>query len=319
MALSYQRHHHRAPGGEEDVANRVRHGEAEYGDRTPGFFHHRLQGRCRGACAGRRTEQHTQIHLQYVAPHQEQGHVRNDRHDHTSEKELQPKMFHRFDGVRSRANADDGNEHIESDRLHEPDGWAWNAPERRIERVQPTEYQPGHEHAAAGAESNGNVADANRQRPDQRANDNGDADKDNVGFLRRAVSKADTTRDPVDVLAASRHFQHVAAFQAGAWQARQFLSLADDLAQMHPLGMLGIFFHELAQLLSDGLFLCNDHWHGLKRHIHRIAIHHFLANLRANLHEHFAPAGKDDDVPLADDFIRRWCDELVSAADALDV
>src|SRR5688572_33323849 len=121
--------------------------------------------------------------------------------------------------MRAGADADHGDKDIQAHRLHEPNGGAGNATQSGVKRVQPTEYEPGHEDTATSAESNRNIPEANGQHPDQRAKNNGNADENDIGLFGGTVCKTDVLCHAIDVFAAASQFKDVPTFQASAGQA----------------------------------------------------------------------------------------------------
>src|SRR5207248_5992435 len=58
--------------------------------------------------------------------------------------------FQTVDEARTRRDANDGDEDVEADRVHEPDGGRRNASKGRADRAQPSADDPGDQRSAGG-------------------------------------------------------------------------------------------------------------------------------------------------------------------------
>ena len=122
------------------------------------------------------------------------------------------------DEARAGGDADDGDEDVEADRVHEPDGGRRDASEGRAHRAQPATDDPGDQRAAGGRQRERHAGHLEDQRADQRADHDRRADERHVGDVGRTIRDAQHLGDGGGVLRAADDGEQVAAIDLGARQ-----------------------------------------------------------------------------------------------------
>src|SRR5204862_5545245 len=131
--------------------------------------------------------------------------------DCAPEKEADPLCLKTVDEVGTGGDADDGDEDVEPDGVHEPDRGRRYAPEGRPHGSQPAAHQASDERAAGGGERDRYAFDLEDNRTDQRADGDECADEGDVGDVSYLVGDAEHLGRGVGVLGAADDGEDVAA------------------------------------------------------------------------------------------------------------
>src|SRR4051794_12101591 len=89
--------------------------------------------------------------------------------DRAPQEEADALSFQTVDEAWAGGNADDGDEYVEADRVHEPDSGRRNATELRTHGAQPSADDAGDERPAGSREGKRRASYLENQRADQRA------------------------------------------------------------------------------------------------------------------------------------------------------
>lgn len=109
--------------------------------------------------------------------------------------------------------ADDGDEDVEADGVHEPDGGVRDAAEGGVDGAEPSGDDSGDERSACCGESERDPAELEDDGSDDRADGDGESDEGDVGDVGGAIDDAESLGGDVDVLRAAHERDGVAALE----------------------------------------------------------------------------------------------------------
>src|SRR5947209_13280996 len=120
--LGQQNYQHHAPDGQQRVSDCVSDGVAQAGNLALGtVVDHTERGR-RGACTGASAQHNGIVESKYVLTHVHRQNQRHGGDDDTPEKQAESQLLESSDKPWTGRDADHRDEHVQADRVHEPDG-----------------------------------------------------------------------------------------------------------------------------------------------------------------------------------------------------
>src|SRR4030095_1371677 len=138
--------------GEQGVTNSVRDRVAERRDLALGLVADQTKRCRRRARPGNDSEVERVVEAEHVLGDE---HAKNDGDrggERAPKEETNALRFQTVDEARTGGDADDGDEDIEADRVHEPNGGRRNASELRTHRAQPSADDPEDQRSAGGGQ-----------------------------------------------------------------------------------------------------------------------------------------------------------------------
>src|SRR5437667_339688 len=140
-----------APDGEQSVAHRVGDGVAERRDLALGLVADQTKRCRRRPRPGNDSEVVRVVEAEHVLGGEHAENQGNRGGDRAPQEETNALRFQAVDEARAGGDSDDGDEDVEADRVHEPDGGCRNAAELRANRTQPAANDPGNRRAASSS------------------------------------------------------------------------------------------------------------------------------------------------------------------------
>ena len=122
--------------------------------------------------------------------------------------------------ARSGRDTHHGDEDVEADRIHEPDGGGGYPAEGRTHRAQPAEEEPGNQGPAGGGERQRNAADLVNNGAEQGADGDCRANERHIRHIGRSVWVTQHFGGGRDVLRPPDDGHDIAAVQLGVGQDR---------------------------------------------------------------------------------------------------
>src|SRR5262249_42690594 len=296
--LAQQNDENHAPDREQRVADRIGDGVAERGHLALGSVADQTERGSRRARAGQDAEQQRIVEPEDVLA---DVHPEDQRHrggERAPQEETDALCLQPVDEARAGGDADHGDEDVETDGVHEPDGRGWNASEERARRAQPAEEDARDEGPACGGQRQRYPGHFPDQRAEKRADGDGTADEGDVGDVGRPIRHPQVFRSRGSVLGAADQREDVAAVDRGIRENgnRGRGCAARDLSQEHAtsgwtLGQLG------EGLAVDGLVGDVD-VDTLDGHVQQLWIVDLLRASSGESHDDIAGAGEGHHVAL---------------------
>src|SRR5438477_854833 len=224
-----------APNSEQGVANGVGDGVAERGDLALGLVANQAERCRRRARPGNDSEVERVVEAEHVLGDEHPENQRDRGGDRAPQEEADALRFQTVDEAWTGGNADDGDEDVEADRVHEPDSGRRNATELRTHRAQPSADDAGDERPAGSRQGERRASYLENQRADQRADHDKQANERHVGDIGRTVGDTQHFRGRRCVRGAPDEGEQIAAIDLGARQ-NGYIGCGGatrDLAQKH--------------------------------------------------------------------------------------
>ena len=208
--------------------------------------------------------------LEHVMSEQHGDDQRHRGRDDAPEEQADADLLQAGDEPRAGVDADDGDEHVQAERVHEPERGRRDAAERRAHRPQVAEHEPGEQRAAGRRQADRNAAPFVAERADQAADH--DAARDGRCRWPRPAGR----RSPSAVTAASRGACCPTIVRMSprrisvSGQDRDLDHVAHDLAQVDAAreGLFG----ELAQRLAVDRLVRDEHVDRVDGHVEQFAV-----------------------------------------------
>src|SRR5262245_43499316 len=318
LALGQQHDHDHAPDRQQGIPDRVSDGVTEPRNLALGaIIDHAERGRRRPRA--RAASQHDGIvETEQVFAHvhrQDQGYGRDDD---TPQEQTEAKRLQSGNKARSRRNTHHGDENVEADGVHEPDGGGGNPAEGRTHRPQPSEEKPGNQGAAGSGQRQRNAANLVDNGAEQTADGDCRTNERHIRHVGRPVRVTQQFGGGRDVLGTPDDGDNIAPVQFGV---RQNWNVgggrpARDLAQEDTARRRR--FRQLGQSFAVGLFGSDVNIDALDRYRQQLAVVHFLRSLPDQVHQHVTPPGNGEDVACLDYDIGSGIHDLAAASYALN-
>src|SRR6185436_5840872 len=184
------RHQHdddHAPDREQRITDGIGDGVPECRDLALGLIADQAE-RCRGRSRpGNDAERECVMEAEHVLGHEHAEHQWNGGSKRAPQEQADALRLQAIDEARPGGDSDDGDEYVEANRVHEPDGRRWDAPEGRAYRAQPAADDASNQRATRGGQRQRRPGHFEDQRADQRAYHHERADERHVGHVGRAV------------------------------------------------------------------------------------------------------------------------------------
>src|SRR5438105_5871172 len=166
VRLRKQHDDNHAPDGEQGVANGVGHGVAERGDLALGLVADQTKRCRRRARPGNDPERECVVEAEHELGDEHPENQRDRGGDRAPQEEADALRFQTVDEAWTGGNADDGDEDVEADRVHEPDSGRRNATKLRPHRAQPSADDAGDERPARSRQGERRASYLENQRAD---------------------------------------------------------------------------------------------------------------------------------------------------------
>ena len=241
--------------------------------------------------------------------------MRRHGHDEAHGQQARSRGAQPCDEARARVQADDTDEHGETDGVEDPQRRLRDAAEGRPHGPQPSEDEPHDEGAAAGGEAERQAAHGDGQQPDEPSDQDAEADEHDVGFARRPFDVAQHLADAVDVRRSTREAQQVASVHGRLGREGDLLAAADQLHENDPTAVL--LGERRQRLVGD----CATGDHDVGRHqgdVQQRLVIDLVAERAALADDHVAPCGHGDDIALVQRGLGRRLDNRLAPANPAD-
>jgi len=188
---------------------------------------------------------------------EEQRHqVRRDRDEEADHHQARPRCAQTGDETRPRTQPHDADEDRETDRVEHPEGRLRDAAERRAHGAQPAEHEAHDQRTAAGRQAERKAADRDDQEADEAAEQNAQADEDDIGLARGPLDIAESRPGAFDILLCAGKPEQVTAVHDRLGGEGDLLSASDELQQDNAAPVL---LRQLAKRVFREVLVGDDH------------------------------------------------------------
>lgn len=233
--LRDQQHDHHAPDDEQRIADSIGDRVTHRGDVALDRLLDGAQRR-RGGPRPRDAPQRQRIvEPEEVTSDEDARDERNRGRGRADQKETPPYLLKSLNEGRAGRNADDGDEGVQADVVHEPQRRLRDIAHVGITGMEPTAEKAGDQHAAAHRKAQRHGPDTGHQQPaeEQSAQKDAQPHQRHPRLFRDRIAEPERRRGAAHVLRQADQFEPVAGIELAAGQHRNLHAGTQDRTDIH--------------------------------------------------------------------------------------
>lgn len=188
------------------------------------------------------------------------------------QKETPPYLLKSLNEGRAGRNADDGDEGVQADVVHEPQRRLRDIAHVGITGMEPTAKKAGDQHAAAHRKAQRHGPDTGHQQPaeEQSAQKDAQPHQRHPRLFRDRIAEPERRRGAAHVLRQADQFEPVAGIELAAGQHRNLHAGTQDRTDIHTVHFFP--FQNIAHILPRRSALAHHHGQALHREVRQLRV-----------------------------------------------